>query len=317
MAFDILRAKYYPETIIDAFRMDIETTSTEVVRYATFDPYCIYLKSAAIDSAKDVTLEVEVDGSTDISTYSAASGGLDVPMEFDQLAQTSMVVSATSNTGAQETNVPFRLTFAVDKLSVYDKIFRGDFVSKRLRETAKTYGIQAQALAGIQSKIASNRWLYKREVSKTFSGLSADQNPTVGTIVDAPYIKDIDDNIVETKVVMLGVSLDRSLATGDCYVSITRGENEEDYIQVDCRTMIGLSYWEDIFIPARDRLDIIYQNGSVTDGKIKFRYGVAPLNIRDKIKWGVQLNDFEEDAITSLKASDAIDVYEMISVGLL
>lgn len=317
MAFDILRAKYYPEKIVDSFRMDIETTSTEVARYTTFDPYCLYLKSVAIDSSSDVILNVEIDGSSDISAYSSASGGLDEPMLFDQLAQTSMVISAKSNTGAQETNVPFRVVIEVDKLSVYDKMFRGVFVSKRLRDIAKNYGIQAHALTGIQSKIGATRWLYTREVSKAYSGLSADQNPSVGMIVDAPYIKDIDGNIVETKVVLLGVSVDRSLATGECYVSITRGENEEDYIQIDCRTMCGLAYWEDLLVPARDQINIIYQNGSVTDGKIKFRYGVAPLNLRDKIRWGIELKDFEEDTVTSLKSSDGIDVYEMVGLGLL
>ncbi|OEU72478.1 MAG: hypothetical protein BA864_01475 [Desulfuromonadales bacterium C00003093] len=81
--------------------------------------------------------------------------------------------------------------------------------------------------------------------------------------------------------------------------------------------MIGLSYWEDLFIPARDRLDIIYQNGALATGKIKFRYGIAPINIREKIKWGIPLRDFEEDVISTLKTAEGIDVYEMIDVGLL
>jgi hypothetical protein len=81
--------------------------------------------------------------------------------------------------------------------------------------------------------------------------------------------------------------------------------------------MIGLGYWEDLFIPARDRLDIVYQNGALATGKIKFRYGIAPINIREKIKWGIPLQDFEEDAIASLKVHSSIDVYEMIEVGLL
>jgi hypothetical protein len=196
-------------------------------------------------------------------------------------------------------------------------IFYGEFVSKSLREKAKAYGIQARTLAGIQSKISANRWIHIREVSKIFTGLSADQNPNVGTIVDTPYIKDIDDNLIETKVVLLGVSCERSDPGVDRYVSVTRGENEEDYVKLDCRTMIGLEYWEDLFIPARDRLDIVYQNGALATGKIKFRYGIAPISIREKIKWGIPLQDFEEDAISTLKLSEGIDVYEMIDVGLL
>jgi hypothetical protein len=317
MAFDVLRAKYYPETIVDAYRMDIPTDYTEVMRHVSFDPYVLSVKSVAIDSGSDVNVQVMIDGSEIVTNDAAAAGGLDAPMKFDQLALSSLVVNAKSNTGSTVSNVPFRFVFAIDKLTPYDRIFYGEFVSKRLREVSKAYGIQARTLAGIQSKISAHRWLYTREVSKSFTSLSADQNPTVGTIVDSPYIKDIDDNIVETKVVLLGMSCDRSLATGDCYISVTRGENEEDYIQIDCRTMIGLAYWEDLFIPARDRLNIVYQNGAVTSGKIKFRYGIAPLNIRDKIKWGVPLKDFEEDAITSLKTTEDIDVYEMIDVGLL
>ena len=317
MSFDVLRAKYYPEVVTDYNRLNIETTETEILRYVAFDPYVLFLKSIAVDTASNVNIQVFIDGTEIITNDAAASGGLDVPMEFDQLVKESLVINAKSNTGAQVANVPIRTTFSVDKLTPHDNIFYGEFVSKSLRERAKEYGIQARTLAGIQSKISSNRWINTREVSKSFTGLSADQNPNVGTIVDTPYIHDIDDNIIETKVVLLGVSCDRSLATGDSYVSVTRGENEEDYIKIDCRTMIGLSYWEDLFIPARDRLDIVYQNGSLSSGKIKFRYGIAPISIREKIKWGIPLRDFEEDAISTLKMSEGIDVYEMIDVGLL
>jgi hypothetical protein len=317
MAFDVLRAKYYPETVVDYNRMNITTTYTEILRHASFDPYVLFLKSIAVDSASDINIQVLIDGSEIVTNDAAATGGLDVPMEFNQLVRSSLVINGKSNTGGAVANVPVRVTYIVDKLTPYDNIFHGEFVSKSLREKAKEYGIQARTLAGIQSKISSNRWIHTREVSKSFTGLSADQNPTVGTIVDTPYIHDIDDNIIETKVVLLGMSCDRSLAVGDSYVSVTRGENEEDYVQIDCRTMIGIAYWEDLFIPARDRLNIFYQNGALATGKIKFRYGIAPINIREKIKWGIPLKDFEEDAITSLKITEDIDVYEMIDVGLL
>ena len=317
MTFDVLRAKYYPETVVDYNRLNIETSETEILRHVSFDPYVVFLKSIAVDTASDVNIQVFIDGTEIITNDSAAAGGLDVPMEINQLVKSSLVINGKSNTGAQVTNVPVRVTFTVDKLTPYDNIFSGNFVSKSLREKAKEYGIQARTLAGIQSKISSNRWIHTLEVSKSFTGLSADQNPNIGTIVDTPYIKDIDDNIIETKVVLLGVCCDRSLATGDSYVSVTRGENEEEYVKLDCRTMIGLNYWEDLFIPARDRLDLIYQNGSLTSGKMKFRYGIAPINIREKIKWGIPLRDFEEDVISTLKMSEGIDVYEMIDVGLL
>lgn len=317
MAFDVLRAKYYPETVVDAYRMDIPTDYTQVMKHVSFDPYTLNLNSVAVDSGSDVNIQILIDGSEIITNDASATGGLDGPMLFNQPALSSLVVNAKSNTVATISDVPFRFVFSIDRMTPYDRIFYGEFVSKRTREIAKTYSMQARTLAGIQSKISSHRWLYTREISRSFSSLTVDQNPTVGTMVDTPYIKDIDGNIVETKVVLLGVSCDRSLATGDCYVSITRGENEDDYIQIDCRTMIGLSYWEDLFIAARDRMDIIYQNGSVTAGEIKFRYGIAPLNIRDKIKWGIPLEDFEEDAIISLKNTEDVDVYEMIEVGLL
>ena len=317
MSFDVLRAKYYPETIVDYNRLDIETSETEIMRQVSFDPYVLFLKSIAVDTASDVEIQVIIDGSEIITNDVAAAGGLDVPMEFNQLADSSLVINAKSNTGAQVTDVPVRVTYTVDKPTPYDNIFYGEFVSKSLREKAKAYGIQARTLAGIQSKISSNRWMHTREISKSFAGLSANQNPTVGTIIDAPHLMNTAEDMVETKVVLLGMSCDRSLAIGDSYVSLTRGENEDDYVKLDCRTMIGLGYWEDLFIPARDRLDLTYQNGALASGKIKFRYGIAPINIREKIKWGIQLQDFEEDAISTLKQSEGIDVYEMIEVGLL
>jgi len=315
MSFDVLRAKYYPETVVDYNRLNIETSETEIMRHVSFDPYVLFLKSIAVDTASNVNVQVLIDGSEIVTNDAAASGGLDGPMEFNELVESSLVINAKSNTGAQVVDVPVRVTFTVDKLTPYDNIFYGKFVSKSLREKAKAYGIQASALAGIQSKISSHRWIYTREVSRNFELLAADQNPTVGTIVDTPYIKDIDDNIVETKVVLLGVSCERPIV--ESYVSVTRGENEEEYIKLDCRTMVGLDYWEDLFIPARDRLDIIYHNGALADGKIKFRYGIAPINIREKIKWGIPLKDYEEDAISLLKVHSDIDVYEMIEVGLL
>lgn len=315
MVFDVLKAKYYPETTADYNRLDIEASETEVFRYVSFDPYVLFLKSIAVDSAEAVNVQVLIDGSEIVTNDAEATGGLDVPMLFNHLATSSLVINAKSNTGVAITDVRFRVTFTVDRLTPYDNIFFGNFVSKSLREKAKTYGIQPNALAGLQSKIISHRWINTFEVAKDFTGLVASQNPIVGTIVDTPYIKDIDDNIVETKVVLLGVSCERPAT--ESYISVTRGENEEDYIKLDCRTMIGLGYWEDIFIPARDRLDITYQNVALATGKIRFRYGISPINIREKIKWGIPLKDFEEDAIISLKRNDGTDVYEMIEVGLL
>jgi hypothetical protein len=317
MSFDVLRAKYYPETVVDYNRLNLAASETEIMRQVSFDPYVLFLKSIAVDSALDVNIQVIIDGSEIVTNDSAASGGLDVPMEINQLVESSLVINGKGNTGVVN-DVPIRVTFVVDKLATYDKIFYGEFVSKSLREKAKSYGIQARTLAGIQSKISANRWMHTREVSKSFTGLTVDQNPNVGTIVDTPYIKDIDDNIIETKVVLLGVSCDRTIAAGgDNYISVTRGENEEDYVKLDGRTMMGLEYWEDLFIPARDRLDIVYKNGALATGKIKFRYGIAPISIREKIKWGIPLQDFEEDAISTLKTTEGIDVYEMIDVGLL
>lgn len=317
MSFDVLRAKYHPETVADYNRLDIETTETEIFRYVSFDPYVLFLESIAVPDTDDVNIQVLVDGSEILTNDAAAAGGLDVPMLFNQPAFKSLVINGKSNTGATISDVPLRITFTVTKLASYDWIFYGEFISKSLREKAETYGIQARTLAGIQSKISSNRWMYTREITRSFTGLATDQNPVVGTIVDAPYIKDIDDNIIETKVVLLGISCDRSLATGDGFISLTRGEYEENYIRLDCRSMIGLEYWEDLFVPARDRMDIIFQNHSLTSAKIKFRYGITPMNIRDKIRWNIALQDYEEDAITSLKVSDGIDVYEMIEVGML
>lgn len=317
MSFDVLKVKYPPETVADYNRLDIETTETEIFRYVSFDPYVLFLKSIAVPATDDINIQVLVDGSEVLTNDSAAAGGLDVPMEFNQLAQLSLVINAKSNTGATVSNVPVRVTFTVAKITPYDLIFYGEFVSKSLRATAEQYGIQARTLAGIQSKISAHRWMHTREISRSFTGLAPNQNPLVGTIIDAPHFMDIDDNLIETKVVLLGMSCDRSLATGDSFVSLTRGENEEDYLKLDCRTMIGLSYWEDLYIPARDRMDVVFKNHSLTEGKIKFRYGIAPLNIREKIQWGVMLQDYEEDAISSLKVSDGISVYDMIQVGLL
>ena len=87
MTFDVLRAKYYPETVVEYNRLNIETSETEILRHVAFDPYVLFLKSIAVDTASNVNIQVIIDGSEIITNDAAASGGLDVPMEIDQLIE--------------------------------------------------------------------------------------------------------------------------------------------------------------------------------------------------------------------------------------
>ena len=315
MPLDVLRCKYHPETVSETIFMNVGTDVESVVRYNSFDPYVLYLNSIAVDSTKDITIFVSVDGRASIIANNViASGGLDEPMQFHQLVEKSLVIEAKSNTGGVVANVPIRVNLTVSRYTAYDRIYYGGFVSKR--EKGEMREVIDKSLIGMLAKMSVQRYLYFREVNKSFAGLGASQNPTIGNIVDSPPLRDADDNKIETEIILLGISCDRALAVGSCQISVTRGESETDYLNLDCRALPGLAFFEDLYVPARDSIEVIFKNQAVASGRIKLRYGVKPLSIRDKLRWDVPLQDFEEDAVLRLKDA-GIEVRDMVSLGLL
>lgn len=295
--------------------MDVEDRMMSVLRYVSFDPYVLFLNSIAVDSSKDVRIYVSIDGSSHIIQNDAtATGGLDVPMQFHQLVEKSLVIEAKSNTGMTISDVAIRLNVTASRYPAFERLFYGGYVSKReqmeLEEASDT------TLVDMILNRSSTEWLYTREVSKHFSGLAVSENPSIGNIMDTPHLETADGNVRGTQMVLLGISCDRSLATGACSVSVTRGESETDYINLDCRALPDLAYTEGLYIPARDSIELYYKNNAVTSGNIKFRYGVKPLTIRDKLRWGVNLLDFEEDIIESL-LDRKVDIRRMCELGQL
>jgi len=127
-------------------------------------------------------------------------------------------------------------------------------------------------------------------------------NPTVGQEIHP---------LTGQKAVLLSIAVDEGPAANQVFVNVTRdgeqvmrmdtyGFQETIIDNVAGTTYVAQSNYEiPLHVVAIDKLKVWIENTvtlAVTPLNVRFKYGIAPLTIIEKIRWGLPITD-EENAI--------------------
>jgi hypothetical protein len=198
-------------------------------------------------------------------------------------------------------DVQYRYGIRVTKPTVYEKLLL-DIPLTDAEEALNTkFAIQKKISAGILSGQTTQQYTKIYEVAKRLSSL-ADVNPTVGQEIHP---------LAGKKVVLLSIAVDEGPAADQVFVNVTR--DGEQVMKMDTygfqQTIVDnlgntnydaqSNYEIPLHVVATDKLRVWVENTVSLAGtplNVRFKYGIAPLTIIEKIRWGLPITD-EENAI--------------------
>lgn len=285
----------YPATVVEAGVKTATESGIEIATYSGFDPWIIWLKEIATMRNINTELRVAIDSGTDVLKMNTGArydyGDVE---EVDLISKDSMVLHYYSTSGAgNQADQIYRYALRVTKPTVYEKIKHKIRLGERTlptgrvvdeKEIDETFGISKKINAGIMKVMDTPQFESVKEVAKIVDA-SADENPVIDRIIHAPHGK---------KVVLLGISCEPHKNPNEVFVVIDRDANDE-LQKWDTYALPPVDYEQECYIPAIDKIRVELENtAAVTDLRIRFRYGVAPITILERIKWGITLSEDEK-----------------------
>lgn len=299
--FNPTKARFFPEELPEAISVTPTASGTSIASYAAFSPYVMSLKKLWSSQTAGTTIRMDNDsGHAIIESPLEARSSL-FPSELDLIAQDSMDLWALGTTLSY-----FAYTARVTKPSIFEKLKHSITLTSHEQKLADEFDIKRKYQAGTLGGTAAVPQFKKiYEVAKEIT-VSAASNTRVGRIVNVKKGE---------KAVLLGISVDNAFAGLDAdetYFTLNRDVIDSAHIKLDCRAMPGLNYEVLCHIPALDRLEILIESTpAITDLPVRYRYGIAPLSIMEKIRWEQDLTNDED------KIAQEFDLYDSVEAGVL
>jgi len=302
MAIDIRKGVLYPEIHCDARVVTSTEDGVEVASYSGFKPFIAQLKELATSRNAVTTVRVSVDGAAEvISAATLARYDYDVPEELDLTTLSSLAITLASDVGAGAlAGQIVRHAMRITKPTVYEKIRFGIRLSDEEKDLDEKYGITKKIDSGIMKMLDGAQFLQIKEYATRINAAAGD-NPIIGREIQATTGK---------KVVLLGVTSDAPIAPDTVFIRVDRDEYDE--IQnYDTYALPTVSEMQKMYIPATDMIRLTLLNTpAVVNHLVRIRYGIAPITILERIKWGLEMSD-EQHAI-----SDELMLAEIVKAGV-
>ncbi|GAH24821.1 unnamed protein product [marine sediment metagenome] len=302
MAIDIRKGVLYPETHVDARVVRATDGGREVASYSGFKPYIAQLKELATSRNPNTTVRVSVDGAAEvISAATLARYDYDVSEEVDLTALSSLAITLASDVGTGPiAGQIVRHSLRVTKPTVYEKIRAGIRLNEEEKELDEKYGISKKIDSGIMKMLDGTQFLKIKEYATRINALGG-VNPVIGRELHAT---------TGMKVVLLGVTSDAPIAPDTVFIRVDRDEYDE--IQnYDTFALPTVSEMQKMYIPATDMIRLTLLNTpAVVNHLVRYKYGIAPITILEREKWGLEMSD-EQHAI-----SDELMLSEIVKAGV-
>ena len=283
----------YPEIQCDARVVAATDGGTEVAAYSGFKPFIAQLKELATSRNARTTVRVSVDGAAEvISAATLARYDYGVPEEVDLTALSTLAITLASDVGTGPiAGQIVRHAMKITKPTVYEKIRNGIRLSDEEKDLDEKYGISKKIDSGIMKMLDGTQFLKIKEYATRITA-AAGVNPIIGRELHAT---------TGNKVVLLGVTSDAPLAPDTVFIRVDRDAYDE--IQnYDTFALPTVSEMAKVYIPATDMIRLTLLNTpAVANHLVRIKYGIAPLTLLEKIKWGLPIEDKEQAIIDELE----------------
>lgn len=299
---DPMRTKYWPEVFGEAGYINTTLSGAEITTYSSYEKYIVQLVTLATDpeTTGPCTLRVNSDaGDNLINSVSTARYYMDQHEDLKVNGIESLGLFGYYPAGGATAVLRYLYGIRVTKPTVYEKLLlKMDLTDEEEALNAK-FAIQKKIDAGVLTGQTTQQFTKIYEVAKRFAS-GANVNPTVGSEIHP---------LPGQKVVLLGIAVDGWANADEVFIDVSR--EGEQVMKLDAYAFLNsvgegvatarINYELPMHVVALDKLKVWVENTvdlSGTPLNVRFRYGISPLTIIEKLRWGLPLTD-EENAIAS------------------
>lgn len=306
---DPLKTRHWPEIFGEAGYVLTTESGTEIASYSSYGDYIAQIVSLGTDpeATGPGTVRVNSDaGDNLVNSASTARFYMDRHEDLKVTGVESLSLYGYYPAGGGAANLRYRYGLRVTKPTVHEKLLLKMSLTEAEEALNAKFSIQKKIDAGILTGQTEQQFTKIYEVAKKFTSL-ADVNPTIGPEVHPLHGQ---------KAVLLGIAMDEWSTEDKVFVNVTR--DGEQVMRMDAYAFIDSvgagaytaesNYEIPLYIVATDKLKVWVENTvSIAAGfNVRFKYGIAPLTIIEKIRWGIPITDAENATAMEFDLMDSV-----------
>jgi len=321
---DPMKAKYYPEVFGEAGMIATSSDGAEIASYSNYSDFIVQLVNLGTFAAdQNSMIRVSADsGGNLIDERIAARPQIDEAVTLKITGKESMLLEGYYPAGGATGNLFYRYGIRVTKPTVFEKLMNGTMLTDAEQALSDKFDIERRIQAGVLSGKSEEQYIKIYEVAKSMT-ITSGTNGNVGPVIHP---------LRNQKVVLLGVSCEQHATEAQVYLSVTR--DDEQVMKLDTYAMedslgsidatytaagangnygVSMGYEMPLHVVATDKLRVWIENpgSGVTTFKVRFRYGIAPLTLMDRIRWNLGLDDDQ------MAIANEMDLFDSVKAGVL
>ena len=313
MAFPIdpMRTKYWPEVFGEAGSETTTTSGAEIASYSSYGDYIVQLVTLGThpQPTGPATIRVNSDaGDNLVNSPTTARYYMDKYEDLKVTGIESLSLYGYDPSGVAPAVVRYRYGLRVTKPTVYEKLLLGMSLTDDEEALNTKFAISKKISAGILSGHTEQQFTKIYEIARRLTSL-ADVNPTIGSEIHP---------LAGQKAVLLSIAVDEGPAANQVFVNVTR--DGEQVMKMDSYAFVdsigGATYEAEsnyeipLYVVATDKLKVWIENTVSLAGaaavNVRYKYGIAPLTIIEKIRWGLPITDEENAIATEFDLMDSV-----------
>lgn len=305
---DPMRTRYWPEIFGEAGSITTTLSGAEIATYSNFDDYIVQLVtlSTAPETTDHSAIRVNSDSGTNlINSASEARYYMDRHEELKVTGEEALgLFGYYPSGGAGGQVLRYRCGIRVTKPTVYEKLLLGMPLTDLEEGLNTKFAIEKGIAAGTLSGQPVQQFTKIYEVARRLTSL-AGENPTIGPEVHP---------LTGKKAVLLGIAVEEHTTADQVFINVSRDNEQVMRMDaygfqntVDATYNAQLDYEIPLYVVATDNMRVWIENTvHITGFNARFRYGLAPLTIIEKIRWGLNLSDTESAIAIEYDLADSV-----------
>lgn len=312
---DPMKTRYPPEIFAEAGEVATTESGAEIAYYSSYHDYITQLVTLGTVPMSPTTGSIRVNtdaGDNKVNSVAEARPYMNNVEELKITGITSMALYGYFPAGGATGSLLYRYGVRVTKPTIYEKLLYQMQLTDEESALDTKFGISKRISAGTLGGIAQTNFSKIFEVAKNVS-VTANVPLTVDRVVHP---------LSGQKAVLLGVSIENYGTVSTMFISVKR--DHEQVMKLDSHAFVDdvggsmaafkneMNYEMPCYVVALDELEVFIESSlDVADVKVRFRYGIAPLTIIDKIRWGLPLTETDNAIAVEL------DLFDSVKAGVL
>ena len=313
---DPMKTKYPPEIFAEAGEIATTLSGAEIAYYSSYHDYITQLVTLGTVPMTATTGSVRVNtdaGDNEVNSIVEARPYMNNVADLKVTGITSMALYGYFPAGGATGDLLYRYGIRVTKPTVVEKLLYQMQLTDVEAALDTKFGISKMIAAGTMGAKTETPFSKIFEISK-----NVDVAANVALTVDRAV-----HPLAGQKAVLLGVCIENYGTADTLFLSVKR--DGEQVMKLDAHAFADaisgsmaagytneMNYEMPCYVVALDQLEVFIESTAAeADVKVRFRYGIAPLTIIDKIRWGLPLTETDHAIATEL------DLFDSVKAGVL